>query len=446
MIAKRHKKRNLSSFQIIILGFLGVILLGAFLLMLPVSTKARVVTPFNEALFTSTSAVCVTGLVLHDTATYWSSFGQTVILILIQTGGLGVVTIATVFALLSGKKISLMQRSTMQDAISAPKLGGIVRFTDFILKGTIVVELLGAAFMAPTFCSKFGLKGIWYSIFHSISAFCNAGFDIMGTDTNKYQSLTAYVNSPTINIVIMLLIIIGGLGFLTWKDIWVNGIHFKKYSLQSKIILTMTLLLIVLPAIFFYFVDFSNFETKRRILSSLFQSVTTRTAGFNTVDLTNMSDPSKALMIALMLIGGAPGSTAGGMKNTTLAVLIFNALAVFNKREDPEVYGRRVGYDVVKSAATIAMMYVFLSLIGALAISTIENLPILSCIYETASAVATVGLTLGITTSVGIISRYILITLMFLGRVGGLTLIFATVSVKKLKNPRKYPLEKVGVG
>ena len=226
-----HCKRCLSSFQIIILGFAGVILLGALLLMLPVSTTGRSVTPFNEALFTATSAVCVTGLIVQDTGSYWSTFGQAVILALIQIGGLGVVTIAASFALLSGRKISLMQRSTMQDAISAPKVCGIVRLTRFILRGTFLIELLGALAMLPVFCRDYGWRGIWMAVFHSVSAFCNAGFDILGTENNLYPSLTSYAGSQIINITIMLLIVIGGIGFLTWDDICENKLRFRRYRM-----------------------------------------------------------------------------------------------------------------------------------------------------------------------------------------------------------------------
>ena len=242
-----HRKRRLSSFQIIILGFAGVILFGALLLMLPISTTGRNVTPFHEALFTATSAVCVTGLVVQDTGSYWSGFGQSVILALIQIGGLGVVTVAASFALLSGRKISLMQRSTMQDAISAPSVGGIVRLTRFILRGTFVIELLGALAMLPVFCRDYGWRGVWMAVFHSISAFCNAGFDILGTKSNLYPSLTGYADSPVINITVMLLIVIGGVGFLTWEDICKNKWQFQRYRMQSKVILVTTSLLIVLP-------------------------------------------------------------------------------------------------------------------------------------------------------------------------------------------------------
>ena len=440
-----YRKRRLSSFKIIILGFAGVILLGALLLMLPISTTGGNVTPFNETLFTSTSAVCVTGLVVRDTGSYWSTFGQTVILALIQIGGLGVVTVAASFALLSGRKISLMQRSTMQDAISAPKVGGIVRLTRFILRGTFLIELLGALAMLPVFCRDYGWRGVWMAVFHSISAFCNAGFDILGTESNRYPSLTGYAGSPVINITIMLLIVIGGIGFLTWDDICENKWQLHRYRMQSKVILVTTGLLIFLPAVFFFFSDFSALPAENRLLASFFQSVTPRTAGFNTVNLSAMSGASQGVMILLMLIGGSPGSTAGGMKTTTLAVLLANAAATFRQRESAQFFGRRIDCSAVKTAATILTMYLALFFGGAAFISVYEGLPLSACLYETASAVGTVGLTLGITPQLHIPSQIVLIALMYLGRVGGLTLIYAALSGKKT-NGAKLPQEKITIG
>ena len=440
-----RRKRRLSSFQIIILGFAGVILLGALLLMLPISTTAGGVTPFNETLFTATSAVCVTGLVVQDTGSYWSAFGQVVILTLIQIGGLGVVTVAASLALLSGRKISLMQRSTMQDAISAPQVGGIVRLTRFILRGTFLIELLGALAMLPVFCRDYGWRGIWMALFHSISAFCNAGFDILGTEDNLYPSLTGYAGSPVINITIMLLIVIGGIGFLTWNDICENKWRLHRYRMQSKVILVTTGLLILLPAVFFFFSDFSALPAGNRLLASFFQSVTPRTAGFNTVNLSAMSSASQGVMILLMLIGGSPGSTAGGMKTTTLAVLLANAVATFSQRDSAQFFGRRVDCSAVKTAATILMMYLVLFFGGAVFISAYENLSLSTCLYETASAVGTVGLTLGITPQLHITSQMVLITLMYLGRVGGLTLIYAAFSGKKATGA-KMPKEKIMIG
>ena len=440
-----RRKRRLSSFQIITLGFAGVILLGALLLMLPISTTGENVTPFNETLFTATSAVCVTGLVVQDTGCYWSTFGQAVILTLIQIGGLGVVTVAASFALLSGRKISLMQRSTMQDAISAPKVGGIVRLTRFILRGTFLIELLGALAVLPVFCRDYGWRGIWMAVFHSISAFCNAGFDILGTESNRYPSLTGYADSPVINITIMLLIVIGGIGFLTWDDIFENKWRFHRYRMQSKVILVTTGLLIFLPAVFFFFSDFSALPAENRLLASFFQSVTPRTAGFNTVDLPAMSGASLGVMILLMLIGGSPGSTAGGMKTTTLAVLLSNAAATFRQRDSAQFFGRRVDGSAVKTAATILTMYLALFFGGGVFISVYEDLPLSSCLYEAASAVGTVGLTLGITPQLHIPSQMVLISLMYLGRVGGLTLVYAAVSTKKAGSA-KLPQESITIG
>lgn len=445
MPEKLYKKKHLTSFQLIILGFAGVILLGTILLMLPVSTLENVSTPFHEAMFTATSAVCVTGLVVKDTGSYWSVFGQMVILVLIQIGGLGVVTMAVSVSLLSGKKISLMQRSTMQDAISAPKVGGIVRLTRFILKGTLLIETAGAILLLPVFLSDYGLKGSWMAVFHSVSAFCNAGFDILGTADHTFPSLMQYSGNVFINVVIMLLIIIGGIGFLTWDDIYMNKMKFKCYHMQSKIILITTICLILLPAIFFFVYDLQNLSVGERLLAATFQSVTTRTAGFNTINISEMSEASKAVMILLMLIGGSPGSTAGGMKTTTFTILLLNAIATFRSQENAGAFGRRLEYNVIKNAATIAMLYFTLFFVGGIAISIYEDFPLLDCLYEAASAVGTVGLTLGITPELHVFSQVVLIILMYLGRVGGLTLIYAVFFGRNKKNA-KLPLEKITVG
>lgn len=437
----RSRHRHMTSFQVISLGFLSVILLGSLLLMLPIATKSGQSTSFSDALFTATSAVCVTGLVVNDTATYWSLFGQGVILLLIQIGGMGIITIAAV----SGRKIGLMQRSTMQEAISAPTVGGIVRRTQFIIRTTILIEIIGAALLAPVFCRDFGVwKGIWYSLFHSISAFCNAGFDLIGIRT-PFSSLTSYSVQPIVNLVIMVLIVVGGIGFLTWEDIKNHKWHLKKYRMQSKVIFMVTGLLIFLPALYFFYFEFSNVPLMERVWVSLFQSVTPRTAGFNTADLTLLSEVGQMLIIILMLIGGSPGSTAGGMKTTTLAVLVSSALSVFRKKEHTHFFGRRIPDDTIKNAATVFLMYIVLFLVGGMVISSTEDIPLMTALFETASAIGTVGLSLGITPDLGLVSHIILICLMFLGRVGGLTLIFATLSEKKL-NGSKYPQEKITVG
>lgn len=443
-------KLRISTFQIILLGFVLVIAVGAILLALPAAAKNGEGSGIMDAVFTSTSAVCVTGLVVHDTATYWSAFGQTIIAVLIQIGGMGVVTVAVAIVMLTGRKIGIMQRSTLQEAIAAPKVGGIVRFIGFILKTMIIIELTGAAVMAPVFMERFGVRqGILYSLFHSVSAFCNAGFDLMGLE-GEFSSLTAFISQPLINITVMLLIILGGLGFLTWDDIKTNKIHFKSYRMQSKVILIYTLILVILPALYFFFVEFerarwSGLSYNERVCASFFQAVAPRTAGFNTVDMANLSDVGQALTIILMLIGGAPGSTAGGMKTTTIAVLFASAISVFRHRESPQCFGRRIEETAVRNAAAIVTIYIVLFLSAGFIISEMEGLPLGACLFEAASAIGTVGFTLGITPELGMISRLILIMLMILGRVGGLTFIFATVSGRGMDYSR-YPKEKITVG
>ena len=438
-------KRKLSSFQLILLGFAGVILLGALILTLPISSKSHEWTSFIDALFTSTSAVCVTGLIVFDTATHWTIFGQIIILLLIQIGGMGVVTIAVSLAVASGKKIGLFSRETMKNAISAPNVSGIVRLTGFIIKGIFLIEMIGALIMLPVFCTDYGAEGIWMAVFHSVSAFCNAGFDIMGTKSGEFTSLTHYSAQPVINITIMLLIIIGGIGFLVWEDICKHKWRIREYRTQSKLVLIVTAVLIVLPAVYFFFLECGDLPVTERILASLFQSVTPRTAGFNTINLTAISDTGLYLMIILMLIGGSPGSTAGGMKTTTIAVLFSSAFSVFRKKDNAEVMKRRIDDETVKTASAVFLMYITLFLVGGMAISTIENLPITSCLYETASAVGTVGLTLGITPTLGSASKMILIMSMFFGRVGGLTLIYAAFGANK-KQVAKLPVDTIAVG
>lgn len=315
------------SSRTIIFGFLGVIIIGTLMLMLPVATADGKGAGLIEALFTSTSAVCVTGLVVKDTATYWSLFGKIIIIILIQIGGMGVVMIGVTIARLSGKKIGLMQRSTLQETISAPQVGGVVKLAWFIIKTAFLIELIGAVLLSLVFIPEFGvLKGIAYSVFHSISAFCNAGFDLMG-EKQPLSSLTLYSENIIVNVVIMALIIFGGIGFLTWEDIKKNKFHFRKYRMQSKVILVFTVFLIVVPALYFYFAElgapvFSGLSSRQRVLGAAFQSVTMRTAGFNTLDLSEFSESGQSIMIVIMLIGGATGSTACGIKVTTIAVLL----------------------------------------------------------------------------------------------------------------------------
>ena len=438
-------RKKLTSFQIIIIGFLGVILLGTVLLMLPISVKGGHSASIEDALFTSTSAVCVTGLVVRDTATYWTGFGQAVILILIQIGGLGIVSVAAFIAKISGRKISLLQRSMLQDSISAHQIGGIVRMTGFIFRIALIAEAAGALLMLPGFCRQYGVSGIWLSVFHSISAFCNAGFDIMGDKTGPFSSLTSFAASPEIIIPVCLLIVIGGIGFLTWDDIAANKFRFHKYRMQSKVVLATTGILIVVPLLLLFLFEYSGYPLKDRFFMSLFQAVTPRTAGFNTASLTSLSGAGSLLLMALMLVGGSPGSTAGGMKTSTLAVLAANASAVFRRKKSVEMFGRRIEDSTIRNAATLFTMYLTLPMISAAVISIVDHLPMETCIFETVSAIGTVGLSMGITPSLSLASHLILIVLMFLGRVGGLTLIYAAINIKNTDVSQR-PVEKIIVG
>lgn len=439
------KRKGLSSFQLIILGFLAVILFGSLLLMLPISTKDGEGASFLDALFTATTSVCVTGLVVQDTGTYWTSFGHVIILSLIQIGGLGVVTVAMALVSVSKRKIGLMERSTLREAIASPQTGGVIRMMRFILSFVFLVELIGAICLLPVFWKDFGFfKGLWFSIFHSISAFCNAGIDLLGI-RGQYSSVTTYNTNPIVNIVIMLLIITGGLGFFTWEDIKSKGFRIKQYRMQSKIILITTAVLIVLPSIYFFFFEFQELPLVSRLWSSVFQAVTPRTAGFNSVDLSIISQTGLFVIIILMLIGGAPGSTAGGMKVTTLATIFATSFSVFTKRDQTVLFGRRLADNVVKNAVAILLLYLTLFLSGGMIISYIEDIPIVTAFFETASAIGTVGLSLGVTPTLGNVSHIILIFLMFVGRVGGLTLIYATVS-DRYNNGAKFPQESLTVG
>lgn len=444
-MGKRHTVKKLTTFQIVIIGFLSLILLGAVVLMLPISSREGVWTPFEDAVFTATSAVCVTGLIVRDTATYWSAFGQAIILLLIQIGGLGIVSVAAFIATVSGRKISLMERSMLQETISAHQLGGILKLTGFIFKITFCIELVGALLLLPTFCRLYGASGIWMSVFTSVSAFCNAGFDLMGARTGAFSSLTGFGESFALTVPVGLLIIVGGIGFLTWDDIVVHKFRFRRYKMQSKAILVTSLALIVIPAIALFFNDFAAYPLKERICLSLFQAVTPRTAGFNSADLNLLTGAGKAMFMILMVIGGSPGSTAGGMKTTTVAVLVANALSVFRRDKDTEMFGRRIEDDVVRTAATLLTMYLLLVLGSAIAISLLDGQPMEACLFETASAAGTVGLTLGLTPSLGTASHIILMALMFFGRVGGLTLMFAAVR-NSSADSSKFPVEKINVG
>lgn len=440
--------KKLTSFQIILLGFTAVIFTGAVLLSLPAASVSGESTGFFDALFTSVSAACVTGLYTFDTATYWSGFGQTVILILIQIGGLGVVSSAMAIVWLTGKRINLKQRSTMQEAVSAQHVGGVVKFTGFIMTVTFISELVGCLLYMPVFCKEYGfLKGLWFSVFHSVSAFCNAGIDLMGAK-EQLPSFTSYTGNILLNVTTMLLVICGGLGFATWEDIKNHRHHFKKYRMQSKVILVTTGVLLVVPMIYFFFVEFIHWEDmtlKEKILASAFHSVSPRTAGFYTVDISSMNQGTIGVIIVLMFIGGSTGSTAGGMKTNTFAVLVSSALSVFKHRGETDFFGRRIDDDNIHRASALLMLYLTLFITGGVAMCVIEELPLLDCMLESASAITTVGYSTGITVQLGKFSRCILMGLMFIGRIGGLTFMFAG-SMHDKKKFSKLPLDKISIG
>ena len=437
-------KIKFSSTQIILGSFLMTVLIGTVLLFLPISSNSGKPTDFLTCLFTATSSLCVTGLVVVDTATHWSLFGQTVILVLIQIGGLGVVVVVTIISLFLGQKISFSQRTVIQEALAVQHVGGTVKLIKFILRFVLCYELMGAFLLFFHFRNEFDfLTSIWYSICHSISAFCNAGFDLMGVKS-PFSSFTSYESSTLLNVTIMLLIIYGGIGFAVWEDLIKMKFDFRKYKLQSKLVIVTTFLLIIIPATYFYFFEYQMNSGVSRILPSLFQSVTTRTAGFNTTNFADMSEVGKAVSIILMLIGGSPGSTAGGMKTTTFAIVMISTMSVFKRYNEPHIFNRRIGIQIIKNAMTIFVMYINLFLLFGFIICKIDGLALTDTLFETASAIGTVGLTLGITTKLSTISRILIIILMFLGRVGGLTFIYSIIPT--LNRESGYISENVAVG
>ena len=444
------RARRLTPARIIIFGFLALILFGALLLTLPISTRDGLGASFEDALFTATSATCVTGLVVQDTYTYWSPFGQAVVLALIQIGGMGVVTMALAIFAITGRRIGLKQRVVMQETMSAPHVGGVVRLVGFIVRGTLLVEGVGAVVLALRFCPQFGFgKGLWFAVFHSVSAFCNAGFDLMG-ESGAFSSLVHYSADPLVNITIMALITIGGIGFFVWDDLLQNGLHFRRYRLQTKLVLVASGLLVVLPAAYLYFVEFSHpqwagLSGGEKVLAALFQSVTTRTAGFNTIDQSALSGPALMLCILTMLVGGSPGSTAGGFKTTSLAVLVLCVASVLRQRDSIQVFSRRFPPVVLRHTATLVTLYAGLFLAGAMAICEWDGVPLSAALYEAASAIATVGLTVGITPGLGLASHLVLVFLMYFGRVGGLTLLYAVAGAHPVPHGT-LPEEKINVG
>lgn len=447
---KRKYKHKITPMKTIIIGYLVIIFIGTLLLMLPVSSRMHSWTPLEDALFTSTSATCVTGLVMHDTFTYWSLFGQIVILCMIQIGGIGFMTIAVSALTFTKLKIGLRNRYTLQESVNAPQMGGIVRMTRFILCGTAVFECAGAVLLAFRFCPRFGFwKGLYFSVFHSISAFCNAGFDLMGEE-GAFSSLTAFADDVTVNLVISVLIIIGGLGFFVWSDLVHTKFRFSKFKLHTKTVLTATAALILISFVLLLIFDangpvFSEKSYGETLLATLFQAITPRTAGFNTVDLAQLSDSSILLMIGLMLIGGSPGSTAGGFKTTTFAILCTSVISVIRRKKEVELFNRRIARDVLIHISCLVSLYIILFMSSSMLISALDEVSLKAAMFEAASAIGTVGLSLSVTPTLSGYSHLILICLMYFGRVGGLTLLLSLGESKRV-NPSQLPVEQIAIG
>lgn len=443
------KKPNFTYSQISAISFMSIILIGVLLLTLPISSRSGEATPFIDALFTSASATCVTGLVVYDTYTHFSLFGQIVILSLIQIGGLGFMIIATLFSLMLKRKIGLKERGMLQESVSTIHIGGIVRLTKHILFGTVIFEAIGAIILALRFYPDMGLKqGLYNGVFHSISAFCNAGFDLMGR-FEPSSSLTLYSGDIVVNLVIMSLIVVGGVGFLVWEDIFTNKLKFCKYRLHTKIVLVVTATLIIVPAIIFYSIErtnsFAGMGTTESWLASFFQSITPRTAGFNTVNIAELSEGSILLTIILMVIGGSPGSTAGGVKTTSFAVIILSLIASIRHTEDINVFNRRLERDVIKKAYDVITIYFMCCALAVLLICALQPFGLKEVFFEVVSALSTVGMSTGITPDLNSLSKFIITLLMFFGRVGSLS-VALVFSEKKEYIPIRKPVEKISIG
>ena len=446
---KRKMNLKMSHVQIIALGFFLIIMTGTILLMLPVSTKNGQGAGFLEALFTATSASCVTGLVVQDTSTYWSSFGQAIILTMIQIGGLGFMTIATMFFMLLRRRVLLRGREILTESISVNQVGGIMRLAKKILIGTFLIEGVGALLLMIRLVPLYGKQGVWMSVFHSVSAFCNGGFDLMGQHTGPYSSLTGFVDDWLVNMVIMALIVIGGVGFVVWDDMLTHKWKIRRYHLHSKIVLFMTGLLIFGGAILFLLIERNatgaGLSFGDQILAALFDSVTARTAGFNTVDTAALSDAGKLLTIALMFIGGSPGSTAGGVKTTTIMVLMLYSFSYMRKNRGTSVFGRSLEEDALRKASAVFFTNLMLALGVTIVISAIQSLPMLDLMFETFSAIGTVGMSTGLTRELNDISRVLIMFLMYCGRVGSLS--FANALAGKRKTaPVRDAVEKITIG
>ncbi len=441
-------KKRINPARRIAFGFAILILAGAFLLMLPISSKTREVTPFLTALFTSTSATCVTGLSLINTGAYLSLFGQAVLLVLIQLGGLGFMTIFTFAFFVSNKQIGLRNRMMIAQTMGTESLDGVVRLAKHVLCITGIVEGIGAIVLAIRFIPRFGiLKGIWYGIFHSVSAFCNAGFDLIGDG----KSMFSYRYDGVVLVTLALLIIIGGLGFIVWEDILTKK-SLKKLGMYSKVVLVTTIILIVLGTVVYFASEYNNQDTiakdttGQKILASFFQSVTTRTAGFDAVIQSNLTELSKAWGVVLMMIGGASGSTAGGVKVGTVALVVMSVVSVLKSRHDVVISKRRISNSIILHAMSILVLWLMLVCVGTALVSVADNCTMIDAMYEVASAYSTVGLSVGISESASLFTKILLIIYMFFGRVGIMTISVMFMTRSRNMNEIRYPDGKFIVG
>lgn len=441
--------KRLSKVQNIALGFFLIIVVGTILLMLPIASRDGQSTGFLNALFTATSSTCVTGLVVVDTYTSWTLFGQVVIIGLIQIGGLGFITIGMFFSIFLKRKIGLKERNLIQESVNTLQISGMVRLVKKIVCYSLVFEGIGALLLMIRFIPRFGwLKGIWYGIFHSISAFCNAGFDLMG-QFEPYSSLTMYYDDILVNVVIMLLIVIGGIGFIVWDDISKHKWQIKKYMLHTKIVLSMTVILILGGALCFYLFERNNLllgmDVQGQVLSSFFGSVTPRTAGFNTTDTEAYTEATRMLTVILMFIGGSPGSTAGGIKTTTMMVILLYIWSNLRNKKGLNIFGRRLDEDAIKKASTVFFINLILAAACATIMCALEAVPLSDIMMEVFSAIGTVGISTGITRDITTVSKYILILLMYCGRIGSMSFALSFTE-KKRSNPVQLPVERITIG
>ena len=439
----------MSATQLLAVGFLLLILCGALLLMLPISSRGGTFTPFPTALFTATSATCVTGLILVDTYSHWSFFGQLVLLTLIQIGGLGFITIGTAVSLVLRKKIGLKERGWIKESFNVLDIGGVVRLIKRVLKGTIFFEGIGALLLAIRFYPKMGLvQSIYYGIFHAISAFCNAGFDLMGR-YEKYSSFTVYYDDPIVCATLCALILIGGIGFIVWSDIADHKWHVRKYALQTKMVLSISAVLIFGGALLFYLLEgnrlYADMSTRGKICSAFFNAITPRTAGFNTTDTGALSEGGKLLTIILMFIGGGSGSTAGGVKMATIFVLLLHLRSTLLRTTGTNIFGRRIEDSTITKASALLCTYLFFSLAATLFICGMQDFPIGDTLFEVISAICTVGMSTGITGQLNMVSQFIIIFLMYIGRLGSLSFALSFTDHKKLTHIMQ-PVERINIG